>query len=172
MEKKKDQATKQVRSHLCLLITEFISYQSSSQKAKKEKWTFPSSLTTVIIQVFLKKTKTKTTKIEDFSKGPSNSKANTFFLGCWGEGKVPDPTPEISVKSTLSLQNTELKINWKTHTHKPWKTAIQYLLKYGKLFKHPQCSMVTYEQFNEISWQFNLSDHYFYKASMLPNSKS
>ena len=52
-----------------------------------------------------------TTKIEDFSKGPSNSKANTFFLGCWGEGKVPDPTPEISVKSTLSLQNTELKTN-------------------------------------------------------------
>lgn len=69
--------------------------------------------------MFLEKKKQQqknTTKIEDFSKGPSNSKANTFFLGCWGEGKVPDPTPEISVKSTLSLQNTELKINWK-HTH-------------------------------------------------------
>ena len=39
-KKKKDQATKQVRSHLCLLITEFISYQSSSQKAKKEKMDF------------------------------------------------------------------------------------------------------------------------------------
>ena len=50
-----------------------------SQKAKKEKWTFISSLTTLIIQVFLKKI-----KIEDFSKGSKQFKSKYILLRVLG----------------------------------------------------------------------------------------